>query len=239
MKTGIRFIAVLASIVGIVTNVAAEPEIDSNLPPLIVGYKNTVTIKSGSYSISKRNQNLAILGPGIYVAPTFFGSYTTYPRYALPIEISNSSRDVINISFERQTNRGFSFGGELLHLNNSYVISSISASQSKIKSAFLFAIVKKYFGEPGGFQPFVAGGAGGGSTDLNPDRTEHRKTASGAAAQVVAGIRYQNSHVSGYAEYRNVYAPSLSFPEGDHTGDIEGKLNLSGQGYFVGLGIHF
>jgi len=236
MKTGIRCIALLASIIGIVTDAAAEPEINSSLPPLIVEHKNTVAIKFGSYSIAKRNQNLAILGPGSFVSPLFGGSYIAYPRYALPIEISNSSQDVINISFERQTNRGFSFGGELLHLNNSYALASISPSQGKIKSTFLFATVKKYFGEPGGFQPFVAGGAGGGSTELNTDK---RRTANGPAAQVVTGIRYQNSRINGYAEYRYVYAPSLSFSEGKNTGDIEGKLNLSGQGYFVGIGIHF
>jgi hypothetical protein len=241
MKTGIRYIAALVAFIGLVADVAAEQETDSGVSLIQTEHKNTVTIRHGTFSLAKRNQKLKILGPETQ-SNNFWGDPTTvyYPRTSLPIEIDQMSHEVISIGYERQSNRGFSYGGELLHIKNAYVIPSPSPSEGHTETVFIFYSLKKYFGQQGGFQPFVAGGIGGGSSVLIPStKNGEQQSARGLAGQLTAGIRYQGNRISGFAEYRYVYAPSISYFEGQNTGDIEGDLDLSGHGYFVGLGIRF
>lgn len=240
MKTGIRCIAALVAFIGIVADVAAEQETDSGLPLMQTERKNTVTIKLGTFSLAKRNHQLKIRGPATQSYNFFGGSTTVYPLTALPIEIDQTSHQVVSIGYERQSNRGFSYGGELLHLKNAYVMPSPSPSEGHAETYFIFVSLKKYFGQPGGFQPFVAGGIGGGSSSLITSRENgEQQSAKGLAGQLTAGIRHQGNRISGFAEYRYVYAPSISFYSDQKTGDIEGDLNMSGHGYFVGLGIRF
>jgi hypothetical protein len=222
---------------GIVIDVSAEPESGTTTPPLIVEYKNIVSIKTGTYTIASKQQSLATLGPAVCDAYClYFGASPSYPRSPLPIEISSSSSKVVNLAYERRTNRGFSYSGEILHISNSFVIPLSNTAPAPMNTTFLFATIKKYFGDPNSLRPYFAGGIGVASANL---RGSINRTKSGLAAQILTGISYQFGRTSLFAEYRYVYAPTLSLPSAKKTGDIEGSLNLSGQAYFIGLGVNF
>ncbi len=239
MKSVCACILILVGIMGIVIDVsAAEPESGTTTPPLIVEYKNLVTIKTGAFTFARKQQNLAILGPAVCdgYCVLFGNSASYYPRSPLPIEINGSTSKVVNLAYERRTNRGFSYGGDLLRINNSYVIPLSNTAPAPMNTTFLFATIKKYFGDPNSLRPYFAGGIGVASTNL---RGSINRTKSGLAGQILTGISYQFGRTSLLAEYRYVYAPSLSLPSATNTGDIEGSLNLSGHAYFIGLGINF
>ncbi len=238
MKSVCARILILVGIMGIVIDVSAEPESGTTAPPLIVEYKNNVSIKTGTYAIAGKQQSLTTLGPAVcnWACALFGSSGSSYPLSPLPIEFSSASNRVVNLMYERRTNRGFSYSGEILYIKNSFVIPLSNTPPATMKATFLFATMKKYFGDPNSLRPYFAGGIGVASANLQGSINRVR---TGFAAQILTGISYQFGRTNLSAEYRYVYAPSLSFPSATSTGDVAGNLNLSGRAFFVGLGINF
>jgi hypothetical protein len=224
---------------GVVTAAVAEPESDVSPPPqLIPEYKNSILIKTGTFAIRQKYQNLQILGP-VTCDPLFcdfFGASPSHTRTQLPVEIGTSSKDVVGIAYERRTNHGFSYGGEILHISNSLIIPSFSSTASTMKTNFLFVEIKKYFAEPDSVRPYLLGGLGLASADL---KGNINRSASGLAVQLLCGFSYQLGRTSLFAEYRYLVAPSISLSDGKNTGDVEGSLKLSGHGFNIGLGTRF
>jgi hypothetical protein len=202
---------------------------------LIVQHKNTITLNFGSYDIAKSRQDLSLIG-GSYGCVLFclFGS--GYDLSQLPNEFDTSSREVVGLGYERQFKHGLSFGADYFQIKNSFVIPSLIPSHGTVKAKFYFATFKKYFGDPGGFQPFIGIGNGqvrsfiGGYINNSED---------GNAAQAVAGLRYQTDRFSFIAKYRRVRTRMMRIKGASGTGDITGNLDLSGRGNFVGLGVRF
>jgi hypothetical protein len=165
-----------------------------------------------------------------------FGASPSHERSQVPVEIGTSSKEVVSIAYERRTKYGFSYGGEILHISNSFLIPSLSSTATNMKTNFVFAEIKKYFGEPDSVRPYLLGGLGVASADL---KSIVNSNASGLAAQILCGFSYQLGRTSLFAEYRYLIAPSLSLADGKNTGDIEGSLKLSGYGFNIGVGTHF
>jgi hypothetical protein len=239
MKFILAAILLFIGVFGVVTEAAAEPESDVSLSPQPVPeYKNSIIIKTGTFAIRQKNQNLQILGP-VTCDPVFcgfFGASPSHTRTQLPVEIGTSSSDVVGIAYERRTNHGFSYGGEILHISNSLIIPSLSSTASTMKTNFLFVEIKKYFAEPDSVRPYLLGGLGIASADL---QGSVNRSASGLAAQILCGFSYQLGRTSLFAEYRYLVAPSISLSDGKNTGDVEGSLKLNGYGFNIGLGTRF
>jgi hypothetical protein len=104
------------------------------------------------------------------------------------------------------------------------------------RDVLYLATLKKYFGDPRGIRPFVAGGVGLIAPGLAGSMS---RNAAGSAAQAAAGLRYEVGRTSVIAEYRYVWAPSSDLDARGEMGDVQGKVNLGGQAYFLGLGIKF
>ncbi|MFZ2161048.1 MAG: hypothetical protein WAW02_02415 [Sideroxyarcus sp.] len=239
MKFGPAVLLLFIGVFGVVIEAAAEPEPDvSPAPQLVPEFKNSIIIKTGTFTIRQKNQNLQILGP-VTCDPIFCGLLGASPSHTLtqlPVEIGTSSKEVVGIAYERRTNHGFSYGGEILHMSNSLYIPSLSSTAINMKTNFVFAEIKKYFGEPDSVRPYLLGGLGVASADL---KSIVNNNASGLAAQILCGFSYQMGRTSLFAEYRYLIAPSISLPSGENTGDIEGSLKLSGYGFNIGLGARF
>jgi opacity protein-like surface antigen len=235
MRASLAGILILLGVMGVAMDAAAEAdqEIISSQPPLIVDHKNTVTINSGSYHLSSRNQDFSLVGPES--CSVFFGCGHT----ASPIsnDFETASKDVYGFEYGRHIKHGFSYGLSYFQIQNSFAIPSLTPSQGKLKARFIFGVIKKYFGDTDGLQPFI--GAGVGRVDLNVSGSVN-DTAGGSAALASAGLRYNAGHINFVAEYRFVRTSGMSL-EGntDITGDVNGTLKLSGRGNFVGMGINF
>ena len=104
------------------------------------------------------------------------------------------------------------------------------------RNMFYLATLKKDFGDLRGVRPFVAGGVGLITPRLAGSMS---RNAGGSAAQAAAGLRYESGRTSVIAEYRYVWAPSSDPDARVEMGDVQGKVNLGGQAYFLGLGIKF
>jgi opacity protein-like surface antigen len=233
MKACMACILILLGVMGAAMDAAADQEAASSQPPLIVEHKNTITINSGSYHLSSRNQDFYLVGPES--CSIFFGCGHT----AIPIsnDFETASRDVYGFEYGRQIKHGFSYGFSYFQIQNSFSIPSLTPSQGKLKARFIFGVIKKHFGAPDGLQPFI--GAGVGVVDVNVSGGVN-DTAGGAAAQASAGLRYNVGHLSFVAEYRFVRTGGMSLDGNtDITGNVNGSLKLSGRGNFVGLGYNF
>ena len=104
---------------------------------------------------------------------------------------------------------------------------------------FYIPTIKKYFGDPGGFRPYIAVGIGQVRGDIGGYANVASLT-EGTAAQAVAGIRYQSGRISFVAEYRYVRADRMGLRStAKGTGTVRGGVDVSGRGNFAGLGIHF
>ncbi|MBI5891334.1 MAG: hypothetical protein HZB47_11765 [Nitrosomonadales bacterium] len=226
-------ILILSGFMGANAAASADQEIALAQPPLIVEHKNTVTINSGSYHLSSRNQDFYLVGP--QSCSLFFGCGNT----AIPIsnDFETASRDVYGFEYGRKIKHGFSYGFNYFQIQNSFSIPSLTPSQGKLKARFIFGVIKKYFGDADGLQPFI--GAGVGKVDLSVSGSEN-DTAGGSAALVSTGLRYSVGHMSFIAEYRLMRTSGMSLAGNtDITGDVNGSLKLSGRGNFVGLGFNF
>jgi opacity protein-like surface antigen len=211
----------------------ADQENVSNQPPLINEYKNTITINSGFYHLSHRQQDFKLVGP--LSCNWLFGC--GYPTIPTSNEFETTSRDVFGLEYGRKFKRGFSYGLSYFQIRNPFVIPVLTPSQGTLKTRYLFVVIKKYFGNSDGLQPFV--GVGGGRADVSVSGCVN-DTAGGLAAQANAGLRYRAGRMSFVAEYRFVRTASMSLEGNTYaTGDVVGKLDLSGRGGFVGMGINF
>lgn len=233
MRVGVLCILVLIGVMGVLVDASADPETNSGSAPLFVENKNTVSLSFGSYNIYKRNQDWSIAGP--YRCALFCG----YASLPLPTEFDTTSRNVVGLEFERQFKHGFSFGLTYFKIRNSFAVPSLTPSQGTLDAWFIIPTVKKYFGEPGGFRPYIAVGLGQVRGDIGGYANVSRLT-DGSAAQAVAGLRYQSGRISLVAEYRYVRAEQIHLQTTDKgTGSVHGGVDLSGRGNFAGLGIHF
>lgn len=195
--------------------------------------KNFVTPKLGTYTLANRHQDMKIVGEkGCFLFCLLEG----YPLLPLANEFDTASRAVVGLAYERRTDRGFSYGADLLHVRNSFETPTLGPSSGEMRTIFLFATMQKYFGDPDGVRPYMSVGIGPVDAKLSGSVS---RSASGYAAQALAGVRYHSARIYAVAEFRYVYAPSLDIEHEVRTGEIAGSLNLSGQGYFVGLGLRF
>jgi opacity protein-like surface antigen len=211
----------------------ADQENVSNQPPLIDEHKNTITINSGFYNLSHRQQDFKLVGP--QSCSWLFGC--GYTSSSISNDFGTTTRDVFGLEYGRHIKHGFSYGLSYFQIKNSFVMPTLTPSQGKLKAGFIFGVIKKYFGGSDGFQPFI--GVGVGRVDLNVSGCAN-DTAGGVAAQANAGLRYRAGRMSFVAEYRFVRTASMSLAGNVNiTGNVTGKLNLSGRGSFVGMGINF
>ncbi|HEY0664897.1 MAG TPA: hypothetical protein VGD24_02410 [Gallionella sp.] len=229
MKAIIGVILTLLCVMGVVLDAVAEPELDSDQPP--VEYKTTVMLNTGTFNSYKRVQDWQITGPwGCFL-------WCGYSSSALPNEFDTSSRDVYGIEIERQIKNGWSYGISYFQTRSTFTIPSVSPAQGIVKAGFYFAMFKKYFGDPAGLRPFI--GIGPGKVDASLGGYVN-SSADGSAKQAVAGLSYQSRRISFVAGYRYVVTDFFSLHNSiDGVGSVYGKMDLSGRGNFVGLGVNF
>lgn len=230
---GIACILILLGVMGVTIDAVAEPESNPSPALLSVEHKNTVTLNFGSYNIYKRNQDWKITGS---YSCTLFCGYDSLP---LPTEFDTTSRNVVGLEFERQFKHGFSYGLTYFQIKNSFAVPSLTPSHGTLDAKFYIPMIKKYFGDPGGFRSYIAVGLGQVRGDIGGYANVSSLTG-GEAAQAVAGFRYLTGRIDFVAEYRYVRTTTMSLLNTNSgTGTVRGQIDLSGRGNFVGLGVRF
>lgn len=231
MRAKIVCILIMFGIAGISVDAVAEPEANAAPPLLASEYKNTVTLNFGTYNLSKRSQDLYTLGPSV--------NYILYTaRHSTPLanDFDTASRDVYGLEYERHIRYGFSYGLSYFQIRNSFSTPSLIPARGELTAKFYFVTFNKYFGTVGGLQPFI--GIGNGQVQAGLGGGVNR-SATGNAAQLVAGVRYQTGRVNIVAKYRAVRTSGVGLNGPTDTGSIVGWTDLSGQGSFIGIGVAF
>lgn len=162
-------------------------------------------VKTGAFKLSKDSQTVSGVG----------------------LTFDDSASGVFGIEGQYRLRPDVTLGGELLRYKNDWK-SSIGTSGDADTTALMFNI-KKYFNTSKKVQPYIGGGIGFASTDLNgPGGTG---TGDGLALQAMGGVELRFKKVGFYSELKWLGAK----PE-DEAGE---KIDVSGVGLFAGVAIHF
>ncbi len=119
-----------------------------------------------------------------------------------------------------------SFGLEVLSYANDYTTPGSTASGSTDTTAVLFN-VKRYFGARA-WQPYLGLGIGGAAMDFSGVITGNT---GGLALQLAGGLQWRSSRMAVRAEYKYLNA--------DTEDDNGQKVDASGSGLFLGIGVYF
>jgi len=167
-------------------------------------------IKPGSFKINTQSQTLN-LSTGTFA-----------------LQFDSSSSSVFGLEGEWFVRPDISLGAEIVKFSNNYTIASPAASESTDTIAFLVN-AKRYFLPASDWQPYIGAGLGGATVDFaGPTITG---STSGIALQAVGGIQWRRDQFALRAEYKYLKA---------NTEDDSGqKVDMSGSGFFLGIGFYF
>ncbi len=237
-------------IMGVHGNALAEPEPEA--PPMAAPmpetappppaapreYKNSVTLTYGNYRLLRGSTDFMVTTGHSCSTTWFFVNITTCgpTLSSVPAAIDTASRQVFGLEYERAIKHGFSYGATLFQTTNTIATPTGTPTQGVVKTTFILATLNKYFGSPGGLQPFVGVGIGMASSHvgggINTD---------GGGTPVMArfGVRYQVGRISVKAGYRTIHANSELSANMDTVGAMTGGYSMSGRGLYAGVGVHF
>lgn len=151
---------------------------------------------------------------------------TEQPLVQLNVDYEERAARPAGLEYQWRFRNNLAVGGDLLTFKNDF---KILKAGGHARTVFLSANIKKYFAPTAGFKPFI--GAGLGEVYVNVDSPLVTGTTGGIGAQAVLGMELQYRHVGFQAEYKYVYA--------DTEDDNGEEIDVSGQGLFGGLSIHF
>jgi len=198
-------------------------------------YRHTIIIKPGAYSINTSNQTTTQRnGPTRCLLTSYLCSTPTTP---VNIDIDTSSSKVFSVEYEWHLKYGMTVGGETFNFNNSYTSSTYNNASGRIETTAFIGNFKKYFGTNNNFQPFLGVGFGYALAQFSGPIEDD---AGGLIWQLKAGSIYKIGRYAIYAEYH--YSKANSIDGSDHPdseGGISGSVDLTGDGYFLGLAVSF
>ena len=156
-----------------------------------------------------------------------FGSFTLDNKNQIivsPVTFDTTSKSVYAVEYEQKLRNNLSFGGELISYKNSF-----NSGFDQANATHIFANFKKYFDVAPHVQPFIGVGAGGSTVSLSGATSSG--TAGGFGIQFMAGVKFPFEGISAVVEYKVISADPA---------DLAGStVDLSGDGLFAGLAIHF
>lgn len=225
----------LLSVLGVAAE-AAEPEEDNDtVATPAARKKNTILLTYGTYRLFTQSQNWQVAGGLTCKNILIIFSSCSQSTSPLANEFDTRSREVYGAEYEREYKDGFSYGAILFQARNSFTVPAISASPLVSTAHMAFATITKYFGEPGGFQPFFGIGAGGMQSQVG-DGTKIQG-ATGGGFLVKAGLRYESGRASIFAGFRATHISGNLTT--DATKPTFGTMKAGGRGFYAGAGINF
>lgn len=166
-------------------------------------------VKPGSFKINTESQTLNL----------------TAGTFALQFDSSSSS--VLGLEGEWFVRPDISFGAELVRFSNGYTDLSSPGVGSTDTTAILVN-AKRYFLPGGTWQPYIGAGLGSALVDFEGTITGNT---SGIALQAVGGVQWRRDRFALRAEYKYLKA--------DTEDDAGQKVDMSGSGFFIGIGFYF
>jgi len=148
----------------------------SSLSQAEIKTDNIITIKTGSFSLSKANQNIN----------------------AINVNFDDAASGVLAIEYERKLRNNMTWGGEIILYENDYTPGVAYAS-----STHIFANIKKYFAVSKHIQPFIGTGLGGSTVTLGGTGSGSGGT---LGFQAMAGISFPFESVTLLLEYKLINA---------------------------------
>lgn len=227
----------LLGIMGVALAQEAEP--GATPPPAPAEQKNSITVSVGAYRMSHATQDVQVTGVAwsttscflLFFCSTNYGTNHT----VLANQFDTSAQGALSVDYERQIKYGMVYGGSVLLTQTPFTVPALAPAGGKMTGVFGFGTLGKYFRDPGSLRPFIGVGVGVVAASIGGGINAHT---GGGAAEAVAGLRYRTGRISFAAEYRRVATQAMHFGNGT-VNNFDGHVNLSGQGAFMGLGIHF
>ena len=127
-----------------------------------------------------------------------------------------------------QLPNAITLGGELISYSTEFTSSGLS-DKHDVDVLSLFFNAKKFFRSDRRIQPFIGAGLGAASTDVSGPTV--KGDTSGVAFQVMAGVEFRFNRLGLQVEAKYLSA--------DTEDDDNEKIDVSGTGVFLGLGVHF
>lgn len=218
-------------------NALAEPE-SAAAALAAPEYKNSVTFTYGNYRLLHGNTDFMVTtGHGCTTTWFLVNITTCGPTLSsVPTTIDTASRGVFGLEYERAIKHGFTYGATLFQITNTITTPTGTPAQGVMKTTFILATFNKYFGSPGGLQPFIGLGLG-----LARSHVGGIINTDGGGTPVMArfGVRYQAGRISVKAGYRTIHASSELSGNMDTVGAMTGGYSVSGRGFYAGVGAHF
>jgi len=141
-----------------------------------------------------------------------------------PFTFDDASSSMYALEVEWFVQPGTSLGIEVMGFSSDYT----TVGTGEVDTTAALLNVKRYFRPGGAWQPYAGIGFGGVATDLTGSITGN---SSGPAVQVAVGLQWRGARFAARAEYKY-----LSAETEDDAGET---LDVSGGGFFLGLGFYF
>lgn len=138
-----------------------------------------------------------------------------------PFVFEESSSSVFSLEYEKQVRNNISWGVEVVSYSNA----PVSGTLADADTVLVMGNARKYFDISERIKPFVGGGIG--LTTINLDFV----TVSGLSYQVMAGIKFPFKKISAILEYKLVSSEAE-----DSVGET---IDTSGSGIFAGIAFNF
>ncbi|HEX9812530.1 MAG TPA: outer membrane beta-barrel protein [Burkholderiales bacterium] len=170
-------------------------------------------IKPGSFKIDTQSQTLNLVS----------GTST--------LQFDTSSSSVFGLEGEWLVRPDISVGVEVVKFSNKHVDTSVTPPPPNDGSTDTLAFLvnaKRYFLPASDWQPYVGAGLGSAVVDFAGPVTG---STSGIALQVMGGVQWRRDQFALRAEYKRLKADTE-----DNTGQ---KVDMSGSGFFLGIGFYF
>lgn len=170
-------------------------------------------VKPGSFKINTESQTLNLM------------SGTSTPQF------DTSSSTVFGVEGEWFVRPDISIGVEVVKFSNEYVDTSAvppTIPNGSTDTLVLLINAKRYFLPASDWQPFIGAGLGSAVVDFGGPITG---STSGVALQAVGGVQWRRDQFALRAEYKYLKADTK-----ENTGQ---KVDMSGSGFFLGIGFYF
>jgi len=166
-----------------------------------------------------------MIKPGSFKINTESQMITLSSPFALQFDSSSSS--VFGLEGEWFVRPDISVGGEIVKYSNAYTDSTTPGVGSTDTTAFLVN-AKRYFLPGSSWQPYVGAGLGSAVVDFSGTITGNT---SGIALQATGGVQWRRDQFALRGEFKYLKA--------DTETDAGVKVDMSGTGIFLGIGIYF
>jgi len=196
-------------------------------------YKHTIIPKLGAYSINTSNQSTSERSG---TSRCLFDGYCNHPEAPVALTIDTDAKKVFSVEYEWHLKYGMTVGGDIVNFDNNYTSSTYNNRSGTIETTVFIGNFKKYFSISNSFQPFIGVGLGIAYAQFSGPLTGN---AVGIAAQAKLGAIYKIGRYSIYGEYHYLYANHVNSSHAESEGDISGSVDLTGDGYFLGLAVSF